>query len=400
MTNSDLAQEIKAWLNERSGEMLELARRVVDINSHTPNKAGVNAVAAVLKEAAEEQGLIVETLPGREYGDNLVARTRTGPDSGRQVLLCGHMDTVFPESAGFNELRVEGDKAVGPGIIDMKGGLVAALYALRALDAFGLLDGLPVAFVLNSDEEVGSPSSAGLIRSEAEKSLYALVFEHSGLDGETVTGRKGKATYRLELSGRAGHAGNLTGPKPSAVLELAAKTMALEALNDPVRGVTVNVGQVWGGAGPNVVADSATALVDTRYVHAGDGRALARSVAEIAQRSEVPGVSCRMSVVSGRPAMEQSAGNRVLLKVALEQGGLLGLPVHETYRGGVSDANLIAAAGVPVLDGLGPAGDFDHSPREYMIVASLAERAALAALIIAHCRHLNDQGRLDFSGRS
>jgi glutamate carboxypeptidase len=265
----------------------------------------------------------------------------------------------------------------------MKGGLVVGLYALRALDAFGLLEGLPVAFIFNSDEEIGSHESAALIQDEAQKSLFALVFECSGMDGGTVTGRKGKRTYGMDLSGRAGHAGNLTGPKPSAIVELAQKTLALEALNNPERGITVNVGRIEGGTGPNTIPGWATAQVDTRYATQADGDALHRAVTGLCAKSGVPGTSCETHIISARPAMEQTPANRELLSMAQTQGGLLGVPVVEEFRGGVSDANLISHAGVPVLDGLGPAGEFDHSHDEYMIVSSLAGRAALTALLTA-----------------
>jgi len=361
--------------------MLALLERAVAINSHSMNKSGVDKVARVFHEAATALGLAIETRPGQVFGDNLIARTPACGAQAAQVLFCGHMDTVFPEAEGFTAFSRQGDKAFGPGVIDMKGGLVTGLYALAALDAHGLMDGLPVAFVFNSDEEVGSHESAPIIKEEAEKSLFALVFECSGLDGGTVTGRKGKRTYSLSVSGHAGHAGNLTGPKPSAILELARLTLALEALNDPERGVTVNVGRVEGGTGPNTIAAWATAQVDTRYKTLAQGEALARAMDELCAKPGTPGTACESHVISARPAMEQTPQNRMLLEIAKAQGELLGAPVAEEFRGGVSDANLIAQAGTPVLDGLGPAGEHDHSHDEYMLIPSLTERAALTALL-------------------
>jgi glutamate carboxypeptidase len=383
MERAELAKKVMAWLSEREDEMLALLERLVAVNSHTPNKSGVDAVALIIEQAALGQGLIVERTPGEPYGDNLIARTPACGKGAARIMFCGHMDTVFPVASGFTEFRREENLAFGPGVIDMKGGLVVGLYALRALDALGLLADAPAAFVFNSDEEVGSPVSAELIRREAENSVFALVFECSGPGGETVTARKGKATYRLEITGGAGHAGAASGGKPSAILELAGKIAALEALNDPERGVSVNVGRVGGGSGPNVVAEAAEALVDTRFITDEDGDALARAVSALGRSSNTPGVTCYIEAVSARPAMERSEANRNLLEIARDCGDLLGVPVIEDFRGGVSDANLIARCGVPVLDGMGPAGEFDHSPDEYMIVSSLAERAALAALTAA-----------------
>ncbi len=371
------------WTLGREPEMLALLARIVEINSHTPNKAGNDAVGAVLAEALRGLGLEVQTVPRAEVGDILVARNAAAlalPDGGRQVLLCGHMDTVFPESGGFTAFRDQGQTVVGPGVIDMKGGLVAGLYALGALRAQGLLDDMPVCFVCNSDEETGSYHSRELIMDQARRSVFALVFECAGPGGETTTGRKGKTTFRIAATGRAGHAGNLAADKPSAVLALAHLTIALEALNDPARGVSVNVGLVSGGVGPNTVAPRAEAVVECRFVRAEDGAALERAVSALAAAPAVSGTGFEVQVVPGRPPMEQSAANRRLLEAVALAGRELGVPVREDFRGGVSDANYIAHVGTPVLDGLGPAGEHDHSPREYMIKATLPRRAALAAV--------------------
>jgi glutamate carboxypeptidase len=394
MENSGRIRELESWLDERNGEMLDLLGRIVSVNSHTTNKAGVDRVAAIIARAAQDLGLAVETVPGGEYGDHLVARTPACGRGGGQVLFCGHMDTVFTESSGFTEFRIEGGKAFGPGVIDMKGGLVVGLYALRALEELGLADDLPAAFIFNSEEEIGSPSSAGLIRREAEKSLFALVFECGGMNGEVATGRKGKTTYIMDVHGRAGHAGEAGGVKPSAVLELAEKIIALEALNDPERGVSVNVGQVSGGSGPNIVAAEATAMIDTRFRTRTDGETLAKAITGIAEKPVIPGTVCELTNASSRPAMEASPGSRALFEIAGSQAGLLGARLSEEFRGGVSDANLIADAGVPVLDGMGPCGEHDHSPREYMVISSLAERTALTALTVAEALRLFRAGEL------
>lgn len=380
---SRTAQSILRWTREREPEMLALLERLVRINSYTANKAGTDAVGAVLREVLTGMGFAVQVVPQAEVGDHLVARcpgARKLPPGQRQVLFCGHMDTVFPPGSGFEAFVNEGDRVTGPGVIDMKGGLVAGIYALAALDAHGLLDGMPVAFVFNSDEETGSYHSRELIMAEAGRSAFAFVFECSGPGGETTTGRKGKTTLRVRATGRAGHAGNLGQAKPSAVLELAHKTIALEALNDAARGVSVNVGLVAGGVGPNTVAPHAEATVECRYRTEADGQALVRTALDIAARPCVPGTGVQVEVVPGRPPMEPGPGNRRLLEHVMSAGRELDVPVAEDYRGGVSDANYIAHVGTPVLDGLGPGGERDHSPEEYMITGTLASRAALAAV--------------------
>ncbi len=382
--------DLQAALARREDEMFALLREIVDINSFTANVQGCNAVADAMERAFKgvAPGLFeVERLEGSGSGDILIARTRACAKAveggGKQILCCGHMDTVFPPDGGFTAFDERGENVHGPGVIDMKGGLVAGLYALAALHDAGALDDVPVAFLCNADEETGSAHSARVIAAEAAKSAFALVFECGGLDGEVVTGRKGKATYHLEMEGAAGHAGNLGTAKASAVLGLAHAIIAMEDCNDAESGATVNVGLVSGGTGPNTVARRAEAQVDTRFCSAGDGRDLFQALRRAALAERVPGVTASLSVVSGRPAWERSDGNARLFEVARQAGGELGLTVLDGFRGGVSDANLLGASGVPCLDGMGPVGEFDHSEREYMVRDSLPRRAALAALTLA-----------------
>ncbi len=369
---------------ETQAAMLAMLERVVRINSHTPNKAGSDAVGRIFEAELQTLGFVVERVPHTDVGDTLVARSpaAVAPGAG-QLLLCGHMDTVFPQSLGFDcfeRFKHQGQDAVrGPGVIDMKGGLVVALFAIRALSASGDLEGLPLCFVLNADEEIGSPHSRASILTEARRSACALVFECAGLKGEAVTARKGKRGLRLICQGRAGHVGQAETGKPSAILELAHKIVALEARNAPKRGISVNVGRIEGGTGANTVPESAEALVDCRFVTADDGAALAAACGKIVRESMVPGVRCRLEELGGRPPMEPGPAARELYEIVRVTGEELGLKVPEERRGGVSDANDLAAAGVPVLDGLGPVGDRDHSSEEYMLVESLFTRTRLAA---------------------
>ncbi|WP_461211328.1 M20 family metallopeptidase [Desulfocurvus sp. DL9XJH121] len=377
------ATYVHNWLKSRQEEMLALLERMVRINSHTANKAGVDAVGMVVAGVMADMGFGVERHPRDGVGDNLVALSPAARENrGKGVLFCGHMDTVFPNDGCFEGFRRQGDRVVGPGVADMKGGLVAGIYALRALDAAGLLADMPVAFVFNSDEETGSTESRDLISDLARESALAMVFECAGLSGETCTGRKGRTGYVLRALGRAGHSGNLDAPKASAVLELAHQIIALEALNDLPRGVTVNAGVVRGGLGPNTVAPEAEALVECRYPLAEDGEALREAILALAARPHVPGTRVDVDIRPGRPPMEQGAANRALFAHVARAGRELDLPVVEDYRGGVSDANYIALAGCPVVDGMGPCGARDHSPEEFMLVDSLAARAALAAVAV------------------
>jgi glutamate carboxypeptidase len=238
----------------------------------------------------------------------------------------------------------------------------------------------------NSDEEIGSPASRPWIEKMSGGALAALVFEGGGPGKDVVTGRKGRLGMELTVRGRAGHAAK-GGPKSSAILELAHKIIALEALNDG-REITLNVGQVEGGIGPNTVPELATAALDARFLNPAGQKRLERDLARIVAEPLIPGTSATLTVKSGRPAMPQSEGNRRLYAVALAQAQTLGYDLPEELRSGVSDANFIAELGAPVLDGLGPVGDLDHSDLEFILKDSLMERAALtAAIIAAICNH-------------
>lgn len=376
-----MVESIKQYVAEHEQEMMDLLEKIIRINSYTYSKEGVDAVADVLEEVMTDTGFTVRREKRTEVGDNLVAENKAR-SQGHGILLCGHMDTVFPPEDGFDCFRTEGDTIIGPGVVDMKGGLVVGIYALKALQSSGMLDDMPIAFVFNSDEEIGSPHSRELIESEAKQSDMAFVFECSGVNGETVTARKGKLSFQLTVHGKAGHSGNFSGPKSSAILELAHKTIALEALNNAAKGVSVNVGIVNGGVGPNTIAPKAVAKIECRYWTELDGTILREAIESIAAKSTLPGTTSELEIIPGRPTMEKSAATESLFAFVEKAGKELGTQVKEQARGGVSDANFIAQAGTPVIDGMGPSGGRDHSHEEYMIRTSLAERTALAALTI------------------
>ncbi len=380
-----MREKILSALAKEEADQFRLLRQLVLQSSFSEYKEGVDRVGRLLTEQLTTCGMDMEVIPGEKLGNQLVFRSPATRKSGKQLLLVGHMDTVFPQDSSFNWYKDDGQLVKGPGVIDMKGGLVVAVSAIRALYHCGLLDTIPLAFICNSDEEIGSPESVPLILAEAEKSFAAMVFECGGLDGELVTGRKGKTGYRLDVSGRAGHAAFAGRDKASAVLELAHKTIALEKLNDPDRGIVVNVGVVQGGMGPNSVAEKARAEIDTRFLTEEDAGRVAGEIAGIAGSSTISGTSGVLLQTSSRPPMEQSENNRALFALVRDQAESMGITVVEELRSGVSDANTIATVGIPVIDGMGPVGGSDHSDREYMIRSSLPEKSRLTALSILSC---------------
>jgi glutamate carboxypeptidase len=381
-----MREEVLAVVEKEEAAQFQFLRELVLQPSFSYYKTGVDRVGRLLAEQLTKCRMTVEVMNCEKLGNQFVFRSPASQKSAKQLLLVGHMDTVFPEDSPFNWYRNDGKIVRGPGVIDMKGGLVVAVFAIRALYLCGLLDTIPLTFICNSDEEIGSPESVPLILSEAKKSYAAMVFECGGLDGELVTGRKGKTGYRLDVSGRAGHAAFAGRDKASAILELAHKTIALEKLNDPDRGIVVNVGVVRGGMGPNSVAEKAAAEIDTRFLSEKDFENTAEKIGRIATGSTVTGTGGVLLQTSSRPPMEQTDGNRKLFALVRDQAESMGMVVLDELRSGVSDANTIATAGIPVIDGMGPVGGNDHSDREYMIRSSLPEKTKLAALSILACR--------------
>lgn len=378
----------------RLPEMLELLERMVLIQSGTVNKAGVDRMARLMAGQLEKLGLEAELRTQERYGDVVVARNRPAAEGKPAMLLVGHMDTVFPPDTEFNWFKRDDSKCYGPGVADMKGGLVVMLYGLAALKEAGLLEEIPLKVVCNPDEEVGSPVSRPVILEQARGCFAALVLEAASVGGEVVTGRKGRLGFTLRVSGSAGHAAYVVDDKATAVLELAHKIIRLESLNGLVPGLSVNVGRIGGGIGPNTVAEDAWAQVDVRVKRKGDFSIFEARLHQLLANSSVPGTTCRVETEERVVPMEQTPANRALYRVVAEQAQEMGLEVGEDFRPGCSDANSLSLAEVPVLDGLGPVGGDDHSDQEWMLTDSLLERGQLLALSLAEMWRRQQEGVL------
>ncbi|TVQ97606.1 MAG: M20 family peptidase [Desulfovibrionales bacterium] len=361
---------------------LDLLRQLVEIQSGSRNKPGLDRMAQAMSKVLGELMPNVRVLSFAEHGDMVQASTApySSGFGARRFALVGHMDTVFPEDTAFTAFGRDAERCYGPGVYDMKGGLVVGVIALTALHHMGVLDRIPVTFLCNSDEEIGSPASRPWIEEQARDWTAALVLEGGGRNRAVVTGRKGRMGFQATVQGRAGHAAK-GGAKASAILELAHMIVALESLNDDPE-ITVNVGRIEGGIGPNTVPDQAEALVDARFLSSEGQARLEKRIAAVCAESVVSGTIRSIAPTTGRPAMPQSSANRELFTLARRQADRLGYDLPEELRFGVSDANFIAGCGVPVLDGLGPMGGMDHSDQEYILTASLMERAALVASIL------------------
>ena len=360
----------------------------IDCGSYTPE--GVDRVGERVAELMTASGASVERRPdptGR-LGATVIG-TWSGEGmtpGGPRLLLIGHMDTVFdPGTAAERPFGIDADGiATGPGVTDMKSGLLAGLYAVKALRTAGRLPWERVTFVANPDEEIGSPSSTPHIRQIAADVDACLVLECARANGDIVSSRKGILDARIELRGRAAHAGVEPEKGRSAILAAADLVTRLHALNGRWDGVTVNVGVIQGGTRPNVVAERCLFEVDVRAVRRGDLEAAEAEIRSLLGSLAVPDVTAELEPMARWWPMEKLERSGRLVEHAQAIADRLGFEVRDAATGGASDANTTAGMGVPSLDGLGPIGGNDHSPAEYLEVGSIVPRTALlAGLLLA-----------------
>jgi glutamate carboxypeptidase len=353
----------------------------VGLDCGTHNKDGVDQAGAIMRRHLEERGFAVEVLPLAEYGDCLVGRL-AGPGEIR-IMLMGHLDTVYPDgTAAARPMQVEGDRILGPGVCDMKGGLLAGLYAVAALQATGFEDFAEIVFFCNSDEEVGSPASKDLYAGPARAADAALVLEPARANGDIVSARKGGGDYYVTVTGRSAHAGVEPEKGANAILELVHHLQAIHQLNGIRPDVTVNVGVIRGGTRSNVVPDRAAAEIDVRVARAEDIAVLDAGMRDAISTPHIPGTTTEMSGGVRTPPMEKTPAIAFLADLARARAAELGFSLNDVFTGGISDANVIAGLGTPVLDGLGPIGGLDHSPDEYLERSSIVPRTALVAGLI------------------
>jgi glutamate carboxypeptidase len=351
---------------------IALTRKWVEVNSYTANIAGVNQVGAMLREAFALPSLTCEVVPGGDgYGDHLIWRTSA---PGRPIVLVGHHDTVFPQGH-FEGWREEGGRAIGPGALDMKGGLAVIHAALSALEAVGLLAKLPVAVVCVAEEEVGSPTSKQHLERIAKGAQCALVFESGRAADAIITRRKGVGAMTVTAHGKAAHAGNNHKDGANAIVALAKFVDAAAQFTDYARGITVNVGMFTGGTSKNTVPETAQCMLDLRYETVADAHALVEGLRAAAANVGVPGVTLEVTGGANRLPLERTDASSALRDEYGACAAAEGLGHGEAaLLGGGSDANTVAPLGVPVIDGLGPRGAGFHTPTEYVELATFAPK--------------------------
>ena len=383
---------IVEWLGAQRDAMLDVLREMVDTDGGSYDKAGVDAVGAQVRRFLEGHGVPVETVPRERFGDCLKARVEGGGDAPprrgagnarRSVVLMGHRDTVFPKGEPQRRpFRIEDGRAYGPGVADMKAGLVMNMFVLAAFKRFGGAPA-PLLGLFTGDEEIGSPEGREVIESVAREARAVFNSEPGRPSGGIVTGRKGGVFSFFEIEGKAAHSGGNFEAGISAIEELARKVQALHAITDLKRGVTVNVGLVNGGQSVNTVAPYATGQIDLRYVEGPDRDEAMERIHEIIGRSFVPGTRAKLSVRGEFLPLTQNPASARLFEAYREAAGDSGLDIRGEFSGGCADSGFTAAVGAPTLCAVGPIGGRTHSPDEYLEISSLVPRAqALARAIL------------------
>jgi glutamate carboxypeptidase len=373
--------QVREFILGQKDALVELLQGLVEAESPSAHPESHDSIRRILSVALMDVGYAVREPGIRGGARHIFARPATRPrDRGSQLLL-GHFDTVWPiGTLDQRPFAVNGNTVRGPGVFDMKGGLVQIILALRAIRELGLEPPLTPVVLVNADEEIGSRTSSSYIRMLARRAERAFVLEPAmGANGDLKTERKGIGRFTVTVFGKAAHAGLDPEGGASAILELSHVIQALFALNDPDKGITVNVGTVDGGIQPNVIAPHGTAVVDVRVPTVESGKAIERAIHAI--EPTTPGVRLHIEGRIGRPSMEATPRNIALWRKAKELGGELGLELRPARAGGGSDGNTTSQY-TATIDGLGPVGDGAHAEHEHLFIDKTLERAALLTLLL------------------
>ena len=378
-------QQVLNWLAGQRGAMLALLETLVNTDSGSYDKAGVDAVGDHIRRFLDANGIATEVTTGTKFGDAITA-TVAGGGGNRPILLMGHRDTVFPKGEPERRpFKIDGDRAYGPGVADMKAGLVINCFLLAAIGKFGGAPA-PVMALFTGDEEIGSPFSRPVIERHARAARAVFNSEPGRALGAAVTGRKGGVFMRFEIAGKAAHSGANFEQGISAINELAYKTLALHALSEPGKGITLNVGVVAGGQTVNTVAPWARGEVDLRFITPADRAATMAKVEEIMATSFVPGTGTRLEITGEFLPLVENEGGKALFQhyaVGLRQQGF---EPKALFTGGCADSGFAAATGTPTICAVGPVGGRAHSPDEYMEIDTLVPRAQALALAVLRLR--------------
>lgn len=356
-------------------EMLNLLKQVVNIESGSYDKEGVDNHAAFWCERYQSMGFEVEVIPNEKLGNNYRIYY---PSTTPEILILLHLDTVFPKgTVAERPFSIEGDRAYGPGVIDMKGSHVMVHQVIKQLYATQDERYKKIEVLLNCDEEIGSISSRTVIEQCAKGKRYALVMEPARANGAIVSARRGVGTYVLTTQGKASHSGIAPEAGISAIQELAYKIQSLHALSQHDKGLSVNVGLISGGTSVNTVAPNARAEIDVRISSEQQGVEIDKKVREVCSQPVLEGIQLSLTGGINRPPMAKTVESAELIDIIKQEANKLAITLEDVSTGGGSDASFTAGVGTPTVDGLGPIGGYQHSDKEYLEIPSLTERAQL-----------------------
>jgi glutamate carboxypeptidase len=385
VTNRGAIDLYRSHCRARQPYWLQLLERLVNQDSGAGDSPGISEAAELVRLELVKLGFDITSMPvGEPETPLLIARNKVASSAVvPRIAMLGHVDTVFPRgTATERPFKLDADCAYGPGVADMKGGIVVMLGMLDALRESGVLEALMVTVVINGDEESGSVGSRSSIEGVARQSDLSLVFEPGRPDGSFVVERRGLQRYRLEVKGRAAHTGVDPQRGASAIDALSRKVLALHELTDPSRNLTVSVGVMRGGSRPNVIADHAVAEVDVRVADMDTYTWVSEAIIEIAGREDVPGTTGSAALYAERPPMSRDDRIESLGGLYGDCAVAFGEEFRMTATGGGSDGNFTGALGIPTLDGLGPVGDGYHSSREFVRIETLESRMAISAAVM------------------
>lgn len=373
-------QETLEYFKGREAAMLDAIREIVEIESPSYDVERSKTVQLWIENEARKVGLDleIERIPAEELGEHLIIRAFPGDK--KPYLLLGHSDTVHPVGTKEqNPTRIEGDKFYGCGVFDMKSGIVLMLEALRYVAETGTQASRPITIFLSCDEEVGSYTGRPLLEKEAANAEACFVFEPSAA-GRVKTGRKGTGMYTVRAHGIPAHAGLEPEKGASAILELSRQIERLHTFNNVEAGTTVNVCTMRGGTTTNVIPEHAECTVDVRFTSMAEAARIDAAIKGLTAFDTKVSVSVSGDI--NRPPMERTNAVASLFETARQAAASFGYDLGETQVGGASDGNFVAALGVPVLDGLGIAGDGAHTLHEHILVSDIANRAALVTQML------------------
>lgn len=376
-----ISDQVLKVLHEEEEAIMDMLKQLVDTESPSRVPSALKKIIDLITVEFHKLGYYTFYQPGETTGGFLYARPRNRDKAAPVQLLVGHCDTVWKLNTLFSmPLTEDEEKISGPGVYDMKAGITQMLYSIKILKKLGETPQVTPVILINTDEEIGSIESRRIITRLARLAERAYVMEPPlGLDGRLKTERKGVGRFTLKVKGKAAHAGLDPEKGVNAIVELSHQIQKLYAMNDPEKGITVNVGTITGGISPNVVAPEGTAVIDVRVNNAQDGAWISEQI--LGLTPQFPDSELLVEGRIGRPPMEATPRNQKLWDKAREKGTELGIDLKSGKAGGGSDGNFTSQY-TATLDGLGTPGDGAHAPHEYILKQGLLERTALLTLLL------------------